>query len=195
MYSSATDGPDDLPFIFDSRTSHHNVDAPGYMGPLEEFRIQYESVSDLPGPLAVIEQYKALHSEEALRRNPHNRTFLVAYYQCPVSAGNWLHQFTSDFFWSILLNRTMLWKFVDYDTCHYLVSQYVDARKPFKMHRCKATLTECDRVLTRAPWIASYDVWKERLNLPEPVHIHKKYAQGFSKVEEYPYRTVRQNGA
>ena len=76
-----------------------------YRSPLEEFDLlssNANSTRNLPGPLGVIEQYKAWHSHEALSGDAHDdRRYMVAYYQCPISAGNWLHYFTSAFYWAV----------------------------------------------------------------------------------------------
>ena len=70
-----------------------------YTSPLEEFPNHLQK--PLPPPMAVLEQYKAWHSHEALERDPYNRTYIVAHYQCPISAGNWMHYFTSAFMWGM----------------------------------------------------------------------------------------------
>lgn len=54
-----------------------------------------ETELNLPRPLKIMEQYKALHSVDALTKHPHNRKFAVIFYTCPVQAGNRLHHFTT----------------------------------------------------------------------------------------------------
>ena len=44
-------------------------------------------------PLQVLERYQQWHSQEALERQMENRRFAVAYYSCPLQAGNRLHHF------------------------------------------------------------------------------------------------------
>ena len=48
-----------------------------------------------PIPIQVMEQYKAWHSVEQLRKNPHHRRFSVVFYSCPAETGNRLHHFLS----------------------------------------------------------------------------------------------------
>ncbi|GKY99974.1 hypothetical protein MPSEU_000951000 [Mayamaea pseudoterrestris] len=159
-------------------SSSTNTSSSRYISPLEEFDIDNITAS-LPAPLSVIEQYKAWHSQEALERDPHNRTFMVAYYQAPLSVGNYLHYFTSAFYWGILTNRTILWKYMDKQTC---LKMYHDFDEPFHKKRCLvagATQADSDNILTRAPWIASYDEWKDKLNLPMTHHMDRMHTQWF----------------
>ena len=162
-----------------------------HVSPLEEFQIQYHSLQELPYPLRMMEQYKAWHSHEALERdfshrhdNPHlqQRRYIVAYYQCPVSAGNWLHYFTSALYWGMLTNRTVLWKYADEPTCFNIF----DHKQPISSRRCRvenATLEHCDSLLTRAPWIASYNAWKDRLDLPPPRRMERRHTQWYENVQ------------
>jgi hypothetical protein len=78
---------------------HHDNYQLNYTSPLEEFPNYLNQ--PLPPPMVVLEQYKTWHSHEALLRDPHNRTFIIAHYQCPISSGNWLHYFTSAFLWGV----------------------------------------------------------------------------------------------
>ncbi|GKY98014.1 hypothetical protein MPSEU_000759500 [Mayamaea pseudoterrestris] len=152
-----------------------------YISPLEEFGI--EEGSSLPAPLSVIEQYKAWHSQEALEHdaNIQNRNFIIAYYQAPSSVGNYLHYFTSAFYWGLLTNRTILWKYMDVDTCIDIVHS---SKNYFNEPRCRVpntTQADSEKVITRAPWIPGYDEWKERLNLPETHHIIRDHTQWHKK--------------
>ncbi|GKY98016.1 hypothetical protein MPSEU_000759700 [Mayamaea pseudoterrestris] len=137
-----------------------------YTSPLDEFP-NYLNLP-LPPPLQVLDQYVTWHSQQALERdaNVHHRTFMIAQYQCPVSAGNWMHYFTSAFLWGILTNRTILWKYVTNDACRDIRRRWL---YPFHPQRCNVSnsMQECHEILERAPWIPSYDEWSEKLNLTE----------------------------
>jgi hypothetical protein len=93
QYSESTTRDSD-----DSNVKQHHIST--YTSPLQEFPPLLADLP-LPPPLQVLEQHKAWHSHEALRRDPHNRTFILAHYQCPISVGNWLHYFTSAFLWGM----------------------------------------------------------------------------------------------
>ena len=134
-----------------------------YTSPLEEFPNIHQL--PLPPPLQVIEQYKQWHSQDALEHDPYNntnRTFIIAHYQCPISAGNWMHYFTSAFFWAILTNRTILWKYVSNESCHSIREDWM---YPFTPQRCNVstTIDDCHEILSRAPWIPSYEEWKHKV--------------------------------
>ena len=114
----------------------------------------------LPVPMQVMEQYIREHSGEALRLDPHpqRRKYALAFYQCPVSAGNRLHHFWNNLLWAILTNRTVLWKYWDQESCL--------AYSHYHKGLCKAANTQddCAKILDRAPWMASYDEWKPMIS-------------------------------
>ena len=67
-------------------------------------------------------EYKRQHSVEQLRRelqdntaSSNNRTFAIAFYSCPLQAGNRLHHFFNSILWAVITNRTVLWKYYDED--------------------------------------------------------------------------------
>jgi hypothetical protein len=186
----AYEGVPEVPTTPGSRRHLTSKTETEYRSPLEEFPMQSQD-APLPNVLEVIEQYKQQHSVDALRNDPmiDQRKFIVATYSCPTSAGNWLHYFTSHFFWGILTNRTILWKYADYDTC---MGIRADHRYPFNMKRCNVTgvAADCGRLLTRAPWIASFDEWKEKLKLPDTYHIAKHHTQWFLDIPGPPRRKV-----
>ena len=68
--------------------------------------------------------------------------------------------------WSMLTNRTLLWKYYDAESC-YRYGSCCNAR----VCRTANVLADCDPILTRAQWIPSYDEWQARLHLPEPVEL------------------------
>ena len=123
---------------------------------------QHNSV--LPEPLRVLMEYQQLHSVEAMERQPEHRKYAIGFYSCPLQAGNRLHSFFNSLLWAILTNRTLLWQYIDPNACrHHQV--------PHPFCQVPNTKEECDRVLTRASWIPSYDEWATPLGLDnqEPV--------------------------
>lgn len=74
--------------------------------------------------LQVWKEYQDNHSHQRLIRMSHSRTYQVVYYSCPHSAGNILHDFLNQVLVAIALNRTMLVKYNDKETCEYLNEGY-----------------------------------------------------------------------
>lgn len=139
----------------------------------------------LPEPLQVLRQYQKWHSVESVRQQPHNRTFALAYYSCPLQAGNRLHHYFNNLLWAIVTNRTVLWKYYDRETCMASQSMYagggggeVKGKPAIAMTDldmiCQAAnmVHECDEVLQRASWIPSYDEWANRLELSDPLLLN-----------------------
>jgi len=58
--------------------------------------------AQLPLPLQVIEQYKRWHSVDAIRRQPHNRTYVKGIIACPYRAGNFVHFMLSDLIFAVM---------------------------------------------------------------------------------------------
>jgi hypothetical protein len=164
----------------DSKNNYLSSNMPHrYLSPLEEFPNQFNRT--LPPPLQVIEQYMAWHSHDALLQDPHHRSFILAHYQCPISAGNWMHYLTSALLWGILTNRTLLWRYATNEICESL---RVDWQYPFNPARCQVNTTQQDchqHSVTRAPWIPSYDVWKDRLELGTPFRIPLEHSSSFGR--------------
>jgi hypothetical protein len=121
-------------------------------------------------PLEVLKQYQKWHSTESLEKFPHNRTFTVGVYSCPLEAGNRLHHFFNGFLWAVVTNRTFLWKYFDKEECKNKNRIFHSATKT----RCKAInrVEDCDQVLRRAHWLPSYDEWAPKLSLGEPERLH-----------------------
>ena len=148
------------------------------------FKIAFDT---LPPPLQVMEEYMQWHSVEALRRDPNlqDRKLTIAFYQCPLQAGNRLHHFWNGVMWSVLTNRTVLWKYWSEDTCN----KY---GKEFNPLICKAanTAQDCGKVLTRAPWMASHDEWKDKLSLaneePFVVPYHATMGRVWDDEKRFP---------
>jgi len=127
-------------------------------------------IGPLPVPLQVLEQYKQWHSVQALRRDPHNRTFALGYYSCPLQAGNRLHHFFNSLLWAVVSNRTLLWKYYDKETCH--MAQSKEIRDDNEVCGVANTVHDCDPVLERASWLPSYDEFAQELKLPEPLYLN-----------------------
>jgi hypothetical protein len=121
-------------------------------------------------PLKVFQQYQKWHSAESLEKSPHNRTFAVGYYSCPLESGNRLHHFFNGLLWAVVTNRTYLWKYFDREAC------LASPKGPDGSHlfNCNATnrVEDCDAILERAAWIPSYDEWASKLSLNEPHSLH-----------------------
>jgi hypothetical protein len=116
----------------------------------------------LPLPIKILHEYIQEHSVTALKRDPHPelRKYAIAVYQCPHRAGNNLHRFWNHVLWAILTNRTVLWKYWTKELC--INYGLTDCYETFN------TESECNDILVRAPWIASYEEWKERIQPQEP---------------------------
>ena len=135
---------------------------------------------DQPLPVQVLEQYQRWHSVESLRQDPHHRKYSIVFYSCPIQAGNRLHHYMNGVVWSILTNRTMLWKYWDTDAC----DQFNRCTAPYVCREAK-NVHDCDAILARAPWIPSYDEWYPRLvfwnnassssSTPFPIPFHAVY--------------------
>lgn len=57
----------------------------------EEVSIHRET--PIPIPLQILLQYQRWHSEESLQRDQRDRKYAVAFYACPLQAGNRIHHF------------------------------------------------------------------------------------------------------
>ena len=114
----------------------------------------------LPVPMQVMEQYIREHSVHALRNDPHpeRRHYAMAFYQCPLQAGNRMHHFWNNLLWAMLTNRTVLYRYWDTEACL--------AYSNYHKGLCKAanTADDCAKVLDRAPWMASYEEWNSRIS-------------------------------
>lgn len=141
-----------------------------YRSILDEYPPLNRDPSDLPIPLKILQEYKRQHSLESLKQSPGCRKYLVASYRCPISAGNRLHEFANSFFWAVVLNRTLLYKYLDEPYCRLLSEKYVHA---YDSGQCtqNSSIVDCDSILDRAPWIPSYDEWRTRLDLAPPYYM------------------------
>ncbi|CAB9500983.1 expressed unknown protein [Seminavis robusta] len=110
----------------------------------------------LQEPWDIVDQYIEWHSQEAVRQDPFNRSYALAFYSCPLQVGNRWHHFMNSFLWSILTNRTILWQYWDKDTCKKYGKHY-DSRICTFANK----ITDCDTFLDREPWMTSYQQWKQ----------------------------------
>jgi len=127
--------------------------------------------------IQVLKQYIDEHNQETLMQEwtscgetfndcepLQKRKFVVAYYSCPVEAGNRLLRFLNAYILAIMSNRTVLWDYYSTENCmmNDVPPEYFDEA------RCNSldTIEACDKVLVRHPWIPSFTEWRDRLELP-----------------------------
>jgi hypothetical protein len=143
------------------KTAVNQASAESFRYPLNSTILKLRS-HDLPPPFQVMEDYLQWHSVDALERdsNLDGRKFAIAFYQCPREAGNQMHRFWNQVLWAVLVNRTVLWKYWSNETC----LKY-SGKELHRQQKCQAanTVDDCGKVLVRAPWIPSFDEWKDRL--------------------------------
>lgn len=122
---------------------------------------QQDEEQTITQPHAILQQYKTWHSVDTLRTETtaqlQQRRFAVAYYSCPLQAGNRLHHFLNSLLLAIITNRTVLYQYLDAPTCRY--HQAVQTQILWQDQKiCKAAnqQADCDQVLERAAWVPSY---------------------------------------
>jgi len=125
--------------------------------------------------------YKERHSQSVLlakyeKQSPDDiildddRKFALVYYWCPDRAGNVLHNLWNSVTWSIITNRTILWKYDPYWN----------------------TVEDCEVVLKRAPWIAGWEEWSKKLRLeekdvmPVPIDVNRLQYDAHHRVVVFP---------
>jgi hypothetical protein len=107
-------------------------------------------------PVRVFREWQYHHSVEAIKRNPHNRTFIVGGYSCPRQAGNIFHEYSSALLQAVATNRTFLWE---------------HRRNKYWESMGENSEEACDRILQRASWIQSYSEWSRTLQLDPPLRM------------------------
>jgi hypothetical protein len=122
--------------------------------------IRQREIALLLPPVRVFREWQSYHSVEALKRHPHNRTFIVGGYSCPRQAGNIFHEYLSALLQVVATNRTFLWEHRRNEYWESLGENSEEA---------------CDRILQRAPWIPSYKEWKRTLQLDPPFLMQHDY--------------------
>jgi hypothetical protein len=155
------------------------------------------------------------HNDAAANNILQRRTFLVATWSCPYESGNRLHRFMNGLLWSILTNRTLLWRYHTSDVC-VEYDTYIDdddSRSDDDSGRgggrgqevqngkidCERLYgnntdpySDCDQILRLAEWVPSYNVWRPRI---EQLHTNNnktnKTDDRFFKIVRY---SMEQNG-
>lgn len=130
--------------------------------------------------LEIWNEYKEQHSHQSLsheywewrengnRENQSNidlngRKFSVGFYSCPFQAGNRLHHFFNSLIWSIVTNRTFLYRYFDQKACFWTVQTEGGG----ELTKCRVANQEkdCSKILRRNDWIPSFDEWKVKLHI------------------------------
>jgi hypothetical protein len=131
-------------------------------------------------PLKILRQYRLDHGADVLRNEfDHTpatfqtRKFLVVYYSCPHEAGNLLHDFYNQALTAVILNRTILLKYNDAQTCSDSRLTGKNQTRCFKAN----TQAECEQALQRAEWLPMYDEWIEHISFSSalPLRDSKVY--------------------
>jgi hypothetical protein len=162
---------------------HDYLTAKDYVSPLEQYPPIFDSNIPLPPPLQAMQTYiqqhnrnvvlqELLENDAAQRRTNQSTTLLsqnqspyktrlytVVYYSCPHSAGNWLHYFVASMNWAMLMNRTIVYKYMNANECNTLRNSM---EWKFDLSRCQPpainTMEHCTpAILTKANWMLSYE--------------------------------------
>jgi hypothetical protein len=118
-------------------------------------------------PHQILNEYKKWHSNDVLMSETSNhlndRSFAMAYYSCPLQAGNRMHHFLNSIIWAIVTNRTILFKYYDSETCVY--HQQAQAQIWHDPEICNAVHGEkdCKKVLRRAEWVPTFSYWSKTI--------------------------------
>jgi hypothetical protein len=118
----------------------------------------FTKISLLSRPQEIFLNYLRHHSAAALRSDSpeawRRRRFAVTYYSCPHQLGNRLFLFMNNLLWAIITNRTVLYQYLDRETCERLM-----VSQPLSFLDCRAANVErdCDAVLERSTWLPSYE--------------------------------------
>eukprot|EP00934_Nitzschia_sp_Nitz4_P000293 Nitzschia sp. Nitz4//scaffold130_size63480//35641//37182//NITZ4_006252-RA/size63480-snap-gene-0.104-mRNA-1//-1//CDS//3329535198//293//frame0 len=118
-------------------------------------------------------QYKHWHSQQALEQEfqqlggpSPERKFSIVYYSCPHQAGNRLRNFAESMIWSMLTNRTALWKYYSNEECKRV-------NKDFPKVYCHSSynVETCQELLDRNPSLPSFEEWQDKFKLPKRPRI------------------------
>jgi hypothetical protein len=93
------------------------------------------------------------------------RKFIVGTYSCPLEAGNRLHKFMNSLVWAVLTRRTFLWDYFDQEACRLEQEELAEGTCDSFLN----TEEECQDILILNDWVPSWQVWKQRLQLPTPI--------------------------
>lgn len=164
-------------------------------GPIKSFAAPVK----LPMPEEMFEQWKTRHSIEALQEEVRmygkidsNRRFVLAELSCPDRAGNFLNYFTFHLLMAILLDRTLVWTYVE--PANVNVYDAVPASN---------TQANCEKVLRVKSWLPKHSEWTSQLglrdiNVPFTPFLDKGYVQRTKNLDAaelirfgFIYRTTR----
>ncbi|CAJ1949402.1 unnamed protein product [Cylindrotheca closterium] len=91
------------------------------------------------------------------------RKFSVGFYSCPLQAGNRLHHFFNSLIWSIVTNRTILYRYFDQKACFW--TSLSEGGGDLTKCRVANQEKDCNKILKRNDWIPSFDEWKTKLHV------------------------------
>ena len=152
---------------------HDYLAADKYTSPLQQYPSLHAS-APLPPPLQAMHDYIRQHNVDVVlseldhpqsRPLSHQRLYTVVYFSCPHSSGNWLHNFVATVNWAMLMNRTLVYKYMDANECNALRNSM---EWKFELQRCRPPaanrMEDCvPKLLTQASWMPSYDQVGRRL--------------------------------
>jgi hypothetical protein len=138
--------------------------------------VRDENVVLLLPPLRVFREWQNHHSVEAIKRNPHNRTFIIGGYSCPRQAGNLIHEFLTALLQAVATNRTFLWE---------------HRRNTYWRNIGENSEEACDRILQRASWIPSYSERSRTLQLDRPIKMQHNHSHTYPEMRQHLDRGER----
>jgi hypothetical protein len=117
--------------------------------------------TNLSPPQTTLLDYMHRHSAAALRRDSpeawRQRRFAIAYYSCPHQLGNRLFHFLNNVLWAVITDRTILYQYLDRETCERLRLAQPMLYLDHKICQAANTKADCNAVLERASWLPSYN--------------------------------------
>ena len=151
--------------------------------------------SNFSKPICILHRYMDEHSGQAIQLEYHlsssSRKFAVAYYSCPMQAGNRLHHFLNSLLWGIVTNRTILWHYYDSEAC------WLSSDGKYDRGICRNANQESDcslSILTLADWLPAFDYYAPLYNLPalsNRRHQHEKQNSNHTAVLHLDFWSTR----
>mmetsp|Transcript_6486 Transcript_6486/g.14174 ORF Transcript_6486/g.14174 Transcript_6486/m.14174 type:complete len:731 (-) Transcript_6486:44-2236(-) len=116
-------------------------------------------------------EYQQYNQQKWKNKQPNNilqRKYLVASWACPLESGNRLHRFMNGLLWSVLTNRTMLWRYHTPEVCEEYDEQGFESHPTHsdcpKLYGSNIDPhVDCSDILRLASWVPSYDKWMSRI--------------------------------
>jgi hypothetical protein len=152
---------------------------------------------NLSPPQTTLLDYIRRHSATALRRDSpeawRQRRFAIAYYSCPHQLGNRMFHFLNNVLWAVITNRTILYQYLDRETCERLRVAQPMLFLDDKICQAANTEADCDAVLERASWLPSYNEFADPAWGAAMIHRVDFWQTHWYKVSEdwirkrYPY--------